>query len=115
MPTSTTGTSIANREDIAATLNLVAACAESFSVHVPAADFKTWIEELGQTEFAVNRQRDEPGVHAHQAGYRNGKYVQVHCLAEGIADHDVPDRDADAWYLILPAAEAAKLYGAVSR
>lgn len=109
MPTNTT-----TAEAIAATLDQVAAVTESFSVHVPAEDFRTWVEELGKTHFAVNRQKDLPGAHAHVAGYRNGTYVQVHCVAEGIADHDLPDREAKDWWLDLPVAEAAKLFG-VSR
>lgn len=102
-----------SRETIAAAFDTMAALTESFTVNVPAADFKMWVEELGVATFAVNRRDGADGVHAHESGYRNGVYVQVHCIAASIDGHELPERDAKPWYLTLPVAEAAKLRGEV--
>lgn len=99
---------------IAAALDTMAGLTESFTVNVPPAEFQDWLTSLGLTEFWVNRREGSLGVHAHQAGYHHGVYVQVHAMAATIDGHEVPDLDAKPWYLTLPTAEAVKLLAAES-
>ena len=64
----------------------------------------------GVSTFAINAWTGEcGGVHAHAAPYRGGVYFQVHTIAASIDGYEVPARDAESWYLTLPASAAAGL------
>lgn len=100
----------ANREAIAATVDLLVEVSRSVSVSVPLADFGDWLDVLGYDQFYVSRRGDTPGeLHVHATGFSHKVYVAVDTRAAEVVGHEVPQRDADRQFLDLPRSEVANL------
>jgi hypothetical protein len=100
----------ANKEAIAATLDLLVELSNSVAVSVPLDDFADWLEALGREDFHVCRTDGKPDVlTVFSTAFHRGKYVAVDTKAADIVGHEVPSRDADRMFLDLPLAEVANL------
>lgn len=95
---------------VLALLDRAAEITNTMTFDVPGDAFGVWLEALGEKTFAVNLYGDEGDrVHAHSHGYHNSTYVQLHTIVDGVDGHEVPGRDTETQFLILPASEATKL------
>jgi hypothetical protein len=102
----------ANKEAIAATLDLLAELSPSVSVSVPLEDFGDWMEALGYDAFSVCRREGRKGskLSVHATGFfGDTTYVAVDTRADKLLGHVVPPRKDEEPFLRLPIAEVANL------